>query len=172
MSLNAVYVKLLHQNWSQACRTARRLSVSLSRLENYLPVTAAIISAGDEELMERLDAFRVRYGDLQDCLGNKAFRNVLLAEDEEPVNMADTLNRIEKRGILSSADLWRNMRAIRNAFAQDAFYQDGREAEEERADAINLAWQSAGELLSIAENIQTYCRKQGVDLMEIDRADQ
>ena len=69
MSLNAVYVKLLHQNWSQAYRTARRLSVSLSRLENYLPVTAAIISAGDEELMERLDAFRVRYGDLQDCLG-------------------------------------------------------------------------------------------------------
>ena len=167
MSLNAVYVKLLHQNWSQACRTARRLSVSLFRLENYLPVTAAIISAGDEELMERLDAFRVRYGDLQDCLGNKVFRSVLLAEDEEPVNMADTLNRMEKRGILSSADAWRNMRAIRNAFAHD--YP---EAEEERAEAINLAWQSAGELLSIAENIQTYCRKQGVDLMEIDRADQ
>ena len=48
MSLNAVYVKLLHQNWSQACRPARRLSVSLSRLENYLPVTAAIISAGED----------------------------------------------------------------------------------------------------------------------------
>ena len=110
--------------------------------------------------MERLDAFRVRYGDLQNCLGNKAFRNVLLAEDEEPVNMADILNRMEKRGILSSADLWRNMRAIRTAFAQD--YP---ETEEERADAINLAWQSAGELLSIAENIQTYCRRQGVDLM-------
>ena len=53
--------------------------------------------------------------------------------------MADTLNRMEKRGILSSADAWRNMRAIRNAFAHDAFYQDGREAEEERAEAINLA---------------------------------
>ena len=51
--------------------------------------------------MERLDAFRVRYGDLQDCLGNKVFRSVLLAEDEEPVSMADTLNRMEKRGILS-----------------------------------------------------------------------
>ena len=110
--------------------------------------------------MERLDAFRVRYGDLQDCLGNKVFRSVLLAEDEEPVNMADTLNRMEKRGILSSADLWRSMRAIRNAFAHD--YP---EAEEERAEAINLAWQSAGELLSIAENIQTYCRRKGVDLM-------
>ena len=122
--------------------------------------------------MERLDAFCVRYGDLQDCLGNKVFRNVLLAEDEEPVNMADTPNSMEKRSILSSADAWRNTRAIRNAFAHDAFYQYGREAEEERAEAINLAWQSADELLSVAENIQTYCRKQGVDLMEIDRADQ
>ena len=117
--------------------------------------------------MERLDAFRVRYGDLQDCLGNKVFRNVFLAEDEEPVNMADTSNSMEKRSILSSADAWRNTRVIRNAFAHD--YP---EAEEERAEAINLAWQSAGELLSVAENIQTYCRKQGVDLMEIDRADQ
>ena len=71
--------------------------------------------------MERLDAFRVRYGDLQDRLGNKVFRNVLLAEDEEPVNMADTPNSMEKRSILSSADAWRNTRAIRNAFAHDAF---------------------------------------------------
>ena len=167
MSLNTVYVKLLHQNWSQAYRTARRLSVSLSRLAGYLPVTATTISADDEEFMERLDAFRVRYGDLQDCLGNKIFRNVLLAEDEESVNMADTLNRMEKRGILSSADAWRNMRAIRNAFAHD--YP---EAEEERAEAINLAWQTAGELLAIVENVQDYCRKQGVELTEIDRADQ
>ena len=103
--------------------------------------------------MERLDAFRVRYGDLQDCLGNKVFRSVLLAEDEEPVNMADTLNRMEKRGILSSADAWRNMRAIRNAFAHDAFYQDGREAEEERAEAINLAWPSQSTSLNALEPI-------------------
>ena len=89
--------------------------------------------------MERLDAFCVRYRDLLDCLGNKVFRNVLLVEDEEPVKMADTPNSMEKRSILSSADAWRNRRAIRNAFAHDAFYQDGREAEEERAEAINLA---------------------------------
>lgn len=152
---------------SYACRTARRLSVSLSRLDGYLPATAAVITSGDEELLEKLDAFRVRYGDLQDCLGNKVFRSVLLAEDEQPVNMADTLNRMEKRGILTSADDWRSMREIRNAFAHD--YP---EAEEERADAINMAWTTATDLLMIAENIRTYCQRQGVELVEIDRADQ
>lgn len=62
--------------------------------------------------------------------------------------MADTLNRMEKRGILSSADAWRNMRAIRNAFAHD--YP---EAEEERAEAINLAWPSQSTSLNALESI-------------------
>ena len=81
--------------------------------------------------------------------------------------MADTLSRMEKRGILASADHWRKLREIRNAFAHD--YP---EADAERADAINLAWTTATELLDIAENVHQYCLGQGVQLAEIDRADQ
>ena len=80
------------QNWSQA----RRLSVSIHRLQGQLPLDLKALQAADEDLFEKLDAFRVRYGDLQDSLGAKVFRSLLLTEDEEPINMADTLNRMEK----------------------------------------------------------------------------
>ena len=167
MPFNARYLKLLIQNWSQVCRTANRLSVSLVRLRGNYPLTAESLKLADEDLLEKLDAFRVRYGDLQDSLGGKVFRSLLLAEDEEPATMADVLNRIEKRGILDSADVWRKLREIRNAFAHD--YPEG---EEDRANALNLAWLTATELLQIAENVQDYFQKQNVDLMEIVRADQ
>ncbi len=131
-----------------------------------MPVTTTTLASKDEDLLESLDAFRVRYGDLQDCLGGKVFRNLLLAEDEEPINMADILNRMEKRGILDSADFWRKLREIRNAFAHD--YP---EAEQDRCEAINLAWTTAKDLLQIAESVRSYCLKQGVVLEEINRAD-
>ena len=168
MTLNRIYIKLLIQNWSQACRTANRLSVSLARLQSSMPVTPGkLLAGGDEEFLEKLDAFRVRYGDLQDSLGGKVFRSLLKAEDEEPLNMADTLNKMEKRGILDSADHWRKLREIRNAFAHD--YP---EAEAERANALNLAWQTAPALLQIAENVHSYCQHQNIALTEIERADQ
>jgi len=97
----------------------------------------------------------VRYAGLQDCLGNKLFRNVLRSEDEEPVNMADTLSRMEKREIIVSVNHWRNLRQIRNAFSHD--YP---EAEKERAEALNLAWDTAPQLIQIMGNIQNYMAKQ------------
>ncbi|WP_422445218.1 MULTISPECIES: hypothetical protein [unclassified Endozoicomonas] len=166
MTLNTSYLKLLTQNWFQACRTATRLSVSVVRLKADLPLTADDLQNADEDLMEKLDAFRVRYGDLQDCLGGKVFRTLLMAEDEEPVSMADILNRIEKRGILDSADQWRQWREIRNAFAHD--YP---EAEAERVNALNMAWQNTPLLLKVAENVYRYCEQQGIELTEIERAD-
>ncbi|MCL6272123.1 hypothetical protein M3P05_19570 [Sansalvadorimonas sp. 2012CJ34-2] len=142
------------------------MSVSISRLQGSLPLESEALLSANEDLLEKLDAFRVRYGDLQDSLGGKVFRSLLLTEDEEPVNMADTLNRMEKRGILGSADFWRKLREIRNAFAHD--YP---EAEEDRANAINLAWKTASDLLDVAEKIHAYCEKQGIQLQELNRAD-
>ncbi|MBM7071549.1 hypothetical protein JQC92_05780 [Shewanella sp. 202IG2-18] len=166
MILNPRYLKLLVLNWSQVCRTAQRLSISLSRLEDSFPLTFESLSNADEDLLERLDAFRVRYGDLQDSLGGKIFRSILMAEDESPLNMADILNRMEKRAILDSADEWRKYRDIRNAFAHD--YPD--EAIQ-RVNALNLAFQTSKSIIDIAENVYHYISRQGIELQRIARAD-
>lgn len=166
MTLNKHYQKLLEQNWFQAHRTAERLSASLQRLKSEMPLTLETFCRADDLFFEKLDAFRVRFTDLQDCLGGKIFKSVLLMEDEEPINMADTLNRMEKRSIIESADQWRRFREIRNAFAHD--YP---EADATRVQAINQAWHAASVVLGIAQQVYLYCDRQGVHLMEIRHAD-
>lgn len=64
------------------------MEASLHRLNADFPLTAEQLASDDEELFEKLDAFRVRFASLQDCIGNKLFRNLLRAKDEEGLNMA------------------------------------------------------------------------------------
>ena len=78
MLLNPRYVPLLLQNWSEVNRCAHRLNSSLARLQVDFPLTGERLTTDDESLFERLDAFRVRYADLQDAIGNKLFRSILL----------------------------------------------------------------------------------------------
>ncbi len=61
---------------------------------------------------------------------------------------------MQKRHILSSADSWRKMREIRNAFSHD--YP---EAESKRAEALNMAWAVAPELIEITEQFEAYVLK-------------
>lgn len=161
MTLNQAYTRLLQQNWAEASRLRLRLEASLVRLSDTFPLSKSKLLSQDENLFEMLDAFRVRYAGLQHCLGNKLFRNVLRSEDEESVNMADTLSRMEKREIIVSVNHWRNLRQIRNAFSHD--YP---EAEKERAEALNLAWDTAPQLIQIMGNIQHYMAKQQFILAE------
>ena len=134
MSLNARYLSLLQQNWSETVRAIKRLEASLTRLQDSFPLTEAALLVENETLFEKLDAFRLRFATLQDYLGNKLFRNLLRAEDEEGLNMADTLSRMEKRGILDSVELWRKMREVRNTFPHH--YP---QSEAQRAEALNMA---------------------------------
>lgn len=156
MLLNPRYVPLLLQNWSEVGRCAHRLNSSLSRLQADFPLTGERLIMEDENLFERLDAFRVRYADLQDAIGNKLFRSILLVLDEKSINMAETLSKMEKYGVLSSVDEWRLMREIRNSFSHD--YPD---AEQERALTLNRVWQTAPALLQVVLAAEQYLQQLG-----------
>jgi len=66
--MNEKYLELFQSNWSEAIRTAKRLNSSLIRLESSFELM--LVNANDD-LFDKLDAFWVRYSDLQDCIGNK-----------------------------------------------------------------------------------------------------
>ncbi len=154
MSLNDQYFELFLQNWAESSRAVKRLNSSLVRLAPVFPLSAESLLSDDEELHEKLDAFRIRFVALQDCIGNKLFRNLLRAEDEEGLNMADTLSRMEKRQILSSSAHWRMLCEVRNSFSHD--YP---ESEKQRAEALNLAWQYAPDLIGMTQSIQAYIKR-------------
>lgn len=153
------YIALFSNNWSEAMRTANRLRSSLNRLAVDFPISDVELKSADEDLQDRIDAFRVRFADLQDCIGHKLFRNLLKLEDESPISMLDVLNMMEKRQILESSQQWKLLREVRNAFSHD--YP---EAENERAEALNLAWENAEQLIVILANLKRYLSTIGIPL--------
>ena len=82
-------LKIFMQNYQEALRTSERLKLSFKRLKSSFPLQKKDLVAPSDDLSDRLDAFRVRYSDLQDCIGNKLFRGILLLEEEQALNMLD-----------------------------------------------------------------------------------
>lgn len=160
--LNTKALPLFMQNWSEAVRTERRLKYSNSRLNEIFPLNAHSLENSDEELLERLDAFRVRFADLQDCIGNKLFRGILALEDEHALTMVDVLNSMEKRRIIESVNDWRVLREIRNAFSHD--YP---ETAAQRASALNLAWDGQQGLYATKQAIADYLKRYEIDLLDV-----
>jgi hypothetical protein len=62
---------LLVANYGEALRTAARLSTSLERTEDLFPLTGDALARLDDGGAERLDAFRVRFSDLQDLVARR-----------------------------------------------------------------------------------------------------
>lgn len=71
---------------------------------------------------------------------------------------------MEKRGVLADISTWREQRAIRNAFAHD--YPD---SEADKAEALNSAWQSAPQLITILISMSDYFKQTlTLDVSELD----
>lgn len=154
-------VKVFLYNWSEAVRSASRLQTSLGRLKENFPLSGEALKQPSDEILEKLDAFRVRYSDLQDCIGHKIFRGILLLEEESPGTMLDILNQMEKRRVIPSVEAWRSWREIRNAFAHD--YPD---SEQERAESLNAAWQAAPNIIGTLKAVAHY-----LDALHLDKGE-
>lgn len=73
----------------------------------------------DPVLAERLDAFVGRFGRLQDNLGDKLLPQLLDAMAEKTGAAIENLDRAEKLGWIASADVWLEMRKLRNQMVHE-----------------------------------------------------
>jgi hypothetical protein len=73
----------------------------------------------DSVLAERLDAFVSRFGRLQDNLGDKLLPQLLDAMAEKTGAAIENLDRAEKLGWIESADVWLEMRKLRNQMVHE-----------------------------------------------------
>ena len=93
--------------------TDGRLFSSVFTVEEALKIET------DPILAERLDAFVSRFCRLQDTIGDK-FLPALLAAMAETVGPAiDNLDKAEKLGFIASADVWMEMRRLRNQMVHE-----------------------------------------------------
>jgi hypothetical protein len=113
------------------------------------PLTAQQMEAPTDELIAALDQFAFRFSRLQDTLGQKTFRAILVGSLREPYEdspLRDVLDRLEQLRLMPSAERWEEIRAARNSLTHD--YPD---TPAQRAARLNLAQPMIDEMANILD---------------------
>ena len=115
-------VKLKCTSALEECKKhIQRINTALKFLEPLFPLTEEALNALSDEQTAVLDQFLYRFAKLQDCIGLRLIPTVyaLLESDTSAHPFIDILNRLEKLGVLTSAEDWQYFRSLRNNFAHE-----------------------------------------------------
>ena len=94
----------------------KRLNVAHQNIQSLFPITETVYQSLSGEKIAFLDQYIFRFAKLQDTIGDKLFKQILIISDEQVENLSfrDILNKIEKFGIINDRNEWIQMREIRN----------------------------------------------------------
>lgn len=122
------------------------LEESRSRVASFAGRLGGELSVGERESCEAITS---RFARLNDFLVQRVFRTldqIELMDDGSPL---DRLQRAEARGLVNSAERWRELRMLRNAIAHDYLI--------ESADRVlRESLESSSELIETAERLVRY----------------
>lgn len=140
---------------SVECRLhAEVLTQAWHDVQALLPFDAASAAAITPEQRRVLDQIAYRFGKLQDSLGEKLLPGLLVLA-QEPIapdaTFAEKLQRLERLGVVASANDWKLLREMRNALAHD--YPD---VPELQAAWLNRLVRSIPTLLNMAQAAQAF----------------
>ena len=124
----------LDKSFVIAQKHLHRLQYAYTKIALLFPLDAEKYTQLSDEEIAYIDQYLFRFAKLQDVMGQKIFRYLLLyvGEDVEYKPFMDILNRMEKLELLEDAKLWIKLREIRNEISHQ--YDDD---PEEMSVAIN-----------------------------------
>ncbi len=105
----------------------QRMDSSSRKMAPFMPLNQSRYDCLDEDEVEHIDQFLFRFLKLQDAIGQKLFKTILLVLKEEVENkpFLDILNRLEKLELISDTNTWIELRNIRNSLTHE--YEDDSE---------------------------------------------
>lgn len=151
-SKTVVYKQKVHDNLNESYKHLLRLENAFLALEKSyeFPLDAERFKQILESIehLAYSDQIIYRFSKLQDCMGAKLFKSVLLYEGEN-VNkpFLDILNQLEVIDIINVDD-WFEIRDLRNEIAHD--YEDG---DEIAITILNTIYKLKAELKEILDSI-------------------
>ena len=112
----------------------KRMNSAYKKIAPILPLDVEKYIVLSEDDIEHIDQYLFRFAKLQDAIGKRLFKAILLLleEDIEDLAFIDLLNRLEKLNIIESTEQWLTLRKIRNTLSHT--YED---EPEEMSIAIN-----------------------------------
>lgn len=143
----------LDKIFSESEKHILRINSASHKMSSFMPLTKERYENLSEDEIEHIDQFLYRFPKLQDTMGQKLFKNILLLLDEKVENIPfiDILNRLEKLELLENANIWRELRDDRNDLAHN--YEDD---PEEASLIINKLFFKKDILIQIYNNIKKY----------------
>lgn len=127
------------------------LRESAGRVSPILASNKASLSVEEKESCEALTA---RFARLCDFLFQRIFRTIDRIELLDDGTAIDRLNRMEKRGIISSANTWKELRDLRNDIAHEYLIESSDRV-------LKESFQKSTELLNTVEAVQKYLQAKG-----------
>ena len=125
-------------------------------LENYnelinQPINTQIYE--NKALVKTIDAFLFRFIKLQDFMGDKLFKALLIriGDYKDTMSLLDMADRLEKMGLIDSADSWLEFRQVRNQLTHE--YPGNTK---ELIDGIQLALKHFNRIETVLFNIKSY----------------
>ncbi len=103
------------------------------------------------EDMDQFEAFTSRFARLSDMLIQKVFRLIDKIELDDEGTIRDRINRAEKKGLIESADIFIQIRIVRNDIAHEYHI-------ETLKDIYKKVLELTPYLLDCAEKIRAYCK--------------
>lgn len=140
--------KLLKEQIEVLKAASSVLQESHGRVALILKKEQKDLSPAEKESFEALTA---RFARLCDFVFQRVFRTIDQIEMVEEGSAIDRLNRMEKRGVISSAELWRKLRELRNQIAHEYLIESSDAA-------VQQAFAQAPELLKTVKNILDYAQ--------------
>lgn len=99
----------------------QRLNFAFSRTEKLLPFSKSTLQNLEPEQISFIDQYIFRFAKIQDMMGEKLFRMILEAVEEETDSLAfiDVLNKLEKLEVLPDKTEWLYLRKLRNEVSHE-----------------------------------------------------
>ncbi|MCL5030368.1 MAG: hypothetical protein M1480_15260 [Bacteroidetes bacterium] len=151
--------KILKTIINECERHLLRMNNAYEKIGPSLPITPEKVFNLSNDEVEHIDQFIFRFSKLQDAIGQKLFKSVLAALDEDVVNKSaiDIFNRLEQLEIINDYDNWKELRDIRNDVAHE--YEEN---ENESAEKINLLLKKKVQLEKYLNDILIYLKKKRI----------
>jgi len=134
----------------------KRMNFAFSQINKYLPFDNDSYFKLSEFDISFIDQFLYRFSKLQDLIGQKIFKLILIIEDEydEGLSMRDIIDKMERFKIINSAEEWQYLREIRNDITHEYPL-----LEDESVAALNLLFSKKMELFQILSNSRALISK-------------
>ena len=129
-----------------------RLLLAIEKLSFSVPFTKDYLEKLSDNDLAYMELLTSRFGKLQDTLGRKIIPIMLslLNEDRPTFTFMDRLLKIEKMGLIKSAQDWILLRELRNSIAHD--YPD----ETDRCEALNKCFKLSKDLINYWEKFKKH----------------